>query len=677
MNRNLSFNTSSNMQGLGLPGLLLGAMALLPSVGQGQSVVYQHAGVNGADSLGIGVSALGDVDGDGAADYIVCSHRFDPSPDGTLRSNAGQATVHSGCTGTAIYSVYGEKSGDNLGFTVGSGGDINGDGTQDFVVCATGHDVDPDGTPSSGDELTNAGRLYAVSGSDGAFLWSYDGEKNRLGLGTGPCIVGDVNADTYADVAVGKWTYDLDDLGPDGTARTGDETGVDGGRVWMLSGKDGSVLWTRDGGGLYLLPAFGSFFAQADKLGRDVDCAGDTNLDGYPDVVAGADGWDADPVGPDGTVFSADDIRSNGRMYLFSGDTGATLAAFAGDNGGMLVGPPFGISESGDRFGESVSGAGDVDLDGYADFMGCASTVTYDPDGTPSSGDEVGGVGVVKVYSGATHSIVYTFDGSEGDNAQQGAQIGREGNIGIAGDVDGDGTLDLLFGSSVLDIDPDGTHGNGDDINNSGRIWVYSGKTGARLFTHEGDIAGGGTAIAGRTSSAGDVNGDGYSEVLATELSFNGVRGRVSVVSSVSHSLTADAHLLSMGGPSTQNLSLDAGVGNALKEYWLFTNAKSSGSTPGVTLAPGVTIPLNPDAITDIIVNITILGGGAPTLNGWKGTLDASGKASASVKTYLPTALPIGVSLNHAALVYTTGGCGVGCDLFHLATNSVPMTTSP
>ncbi len=196
-------------------------------------------------------------------------------------------------------------------------------------------------------------------------------------------------------------------------------------------------------------------------------------------------------------------------------------------------------------------------------------------------------------------------------------------------------------------------------------------------------------------SGAGDVNGDGTPDIVAgaygwgdpAELGPDGTagsgdetgdHGRAYVISSTPLSLTADKHLLSLSVANSQTMTIDAGVANSGKNYWLFTGFAAPGDTPGVTMAPGVVIPLNqPDPLTSFVIGLTQLGGGAPTFAGWKSTLDGSGKASPSLNTFGPTPAPLGVTLHHAALVYTSNGCGAGCDTFQLGTNWVPMTTTP
>ncbi len=149
------------------------------------------------------------------------------------------------------------------------------------------------------------------------------------------------------------------------------------------------------------------------------------------------------------------------------------------------------------------------------------------------------------------------------------------------------------------------------------------------------------------------------------------------VLSGTPLSLTADKHELSLGVSNSQTMTIRAGISNALKSYWLFTGFAATVGTP-VTMAPGVTIPLNqPDPLTSFVITLTQLGGGAPTFVGWKSTLDGFGEASPQLSTFGPTPAPVGITLHHAALVYTPNGCGVGCDTFQLATNWVPMSTIP
>ncbi len=334
----------------------------------------------------------------------------------------------------------------------------------------------------------------------------------------------------------------------------------------------------------------------------------------------------------------------------------------------------------------NVSGAGDVNVDGYDDVITGSNRYDVDPfgpDGTPGTGDETSSnEGRVRLFSGKDGSTLLSFVGENpGDS--------MAANVSGAGDLNLDGTLDFAAWASGWDADPDGTPGSGDEKSSAGRVYALSGKDASILWTSQGSnvIDKHGVAL----SDAGDVNLDGAQDLIVSESRYDSdpdgtpstgdeelSNGRIRVISSVPLSLTADAHELSLSVANSQTMTIDAGVGNAGGNYWLFTGFAASGDTPGVTMAPGVVIPLNqPDPLTSFVIGLTQLGGGAPTFAGWKSTLDGAGQASPSLNTFGPTPAPLGVTLHHAALVYTSNGCGTGCDTFQLATNWVPMTTTP
>ena len=93
-------------------------------------------------------------------------------------------------------------------------------------------------------------------------------------------------------------------------------------------------------------------------------------------------------------------------------------------------------------FGASVSGAGDVNNDGFADII--VGAIFDDNTGNDS--------GSARVFSGATSALLYTFNG---DSA--GDQFGR--SVSGAGDVNRDGFDDLVVGAFA--DDNNGIHGGG------------------------------------------------------------------------------------------------------------------------------------------------------------------------------------------------------------------------
>jgi hypothetical protein len=197
--------------------------------------------------------------------------------------------------------------------------------------------------------------------------------------------VGDVDNDGYDDVIVGAW-YE-------------DGGSVDDGRAYVFSGQTGAVLH-----------ALVSPNEQAaGHFGTHVSGAGDVDLDGIPDVVVGA------PFEKVGADVEA------GRAYIFSGATGALLYPLISPN-----------VETGGWYGV-VSGAGDVDRDGYADVIAGA---TYEADGASRA----------YVYSGQTGALVCTL---ESPNEQYMGHFGIA--VSGAGDVNSDGCDDVIVGASGED----------------------------------------------------------------------------------------------------------------------------------------------------------------------------------------------------------------------------------
>jgi hypothetical protein len=244
---------------------------------------------------------------------------------------------------------------------------------------------------------------------------------------------GDVNKDGFGDLVVG--------------ARWDDNHGTNSGTVTVFNGKTNAVLWSFNGD------------TQYDHMGTSVSGAGDVDNDGWADFIGGADGDDNH-----GTA--------SGAARVWSGKTGAVLYNFDGDS-------------PDDAFGTTVSGAGDVNNDGFDDVMVGAP---FDDNNGVSSG-------MVRVYSGKTGAVLYTFNGDAPDDF-----FGF--SISQAGDVNADGFADMIVGAPYAD--PVGS--------TSGLAKVFSGKTGAVLYTFKGSAAGDNMGYS--VSSARDVNGDGYSDLI-------------------------------------------------------------------------------------------------------------------------------------------------------------------
>ena len=134
-----------------------------------------------------------------------------------------------------------------------------------------------------------------------------------------------------------------------------------------------------------------------------------------------------------------------------------------------------------DYLGVSVSGAGDVNRDGFADLI--CGAYGY------------GWVGAAYVFSGVDGSILYTFVGDSTNDYFGYSVSGAE-------DVNGDGFPDFIVGAFGADI-------NG---KNSGRARVFSGLDGSVLYTFDGDSKF--DNFGWSVSGAGDVNGDGFGDLI-------------------------------------------------------------------------------------------------------------------------------------------------------------------
>ncbi len=673
-----SNNLAFHLNSYGASALLIGAVAMLSPLGHGHRAIYSYEGTALAPLRGQ-LGALGDLNLDGYPDVARGSTEHEKDPDGTPGTGdevpaVGAVFVYSGKDGTLLTIFEGTTAFERFGAAIAGVGDYDFDAVPDFVCGEPHFNSDPDSAPASGDEEVGIGRILLVSGTSGAILWS------RLGENTGDyfgydraAIIGDMSGDGIADMVTSAPGFTAD---PDGTLGNGDDLQA-AGRVYAISGATGSVLWTRDG---EEHAAFQSHYGGG---------VGDFNFDGVPDVVIGADRATGNA---DGTLGNGDDVAVAGRVLVVSGVDGSTIRTYFGAAANV-------------RFGSQVAGFDDINFDGFNEIVVGAKRTPLDPDGIPGSGDEYAKAGAVHLLSGRDGSIIFTRSG-EYINEEMGLR-----DLAVLGDVDLDGFSDYAVGVPGWDSDPagpDGTPGTPagapDDLLDNGRVLVLSGFDGSDIFDFQGERGGsrfiyGGTRgdgdlLGSQVVAAGDVNLDGSPDIWtsapnwdADPLGPDGTAGtgdedlnsgKLYMVSGLPMTLTADNHTFSVGMSDSQAMTIHAGLDNALKNYWLFTGFAASGNTPGVTMAPGVVIPLNqPDPLTSFVISLTQSGGGAPIFVGWKSTLDAAGMAFPSLNTFGPVPVAVGITLHHAALVYTSNGCGAGCDTFQLATNWVPMTTTP
>ncbi|MFT7618307.1 MAG: hypothetical protein ACI97A_001949 [Planctomycetota bacterium] len=334
------------------------------------------------------------------------------------------------------FTIDGDSGGDNFGWDVNEAGDVNGDGIKDFIVGAVG---------DANSTTPNTGSAKVLSGADGSLIHVVYGEFNGDLFGHSASGAGDVNNDGFDDFIVG--------------APNNSVSGFLDGRVQVFSGADGSVLYSYDGA-----PISGPDF-----FGWAVCAAGDINGDGFADFAASAPGQ--------ANAFQV------GSVTIFSGADGNVLLTH---QGGIW----------GNRYGYSINNAGDVNNDGKPDMLV----------GTPLQWSGAGIFGSLRVVSGDDGSVIHGVLGPT-----LGVPFGSD--VSCAGDVDNDGCNDIVVGNVLP--------GNMSPSEICAR--VYSGADASLIFELNGNVSGGTGFVGSSVGKAGDVNGDGHDDVIVgSPLSMSG-----------------------------------------------------------------------------------------------------------------------------------------------------------
>ena len=330
-----------------------------------------------------------------------------------------------------------------FGYATANAGDVNGDGYDDMIVGAYDYD---NGTTNEGGVFVYHGSALGISTTPAVILES---GITSISYGASLAGAGDVNNDGYDDIIVGAHSLS------NGQSLEG--------RAYIYHGSATGIVST---------PALTVEANLANAfLGISVASAGDINNDGYDDVVIGAKGY-------------SNGQTEEGALYVYRGSaTGISAATLVKIESNLAF----------TNLGFSVSGAGDVNNDGYDDIIGGA--LAYDA--VESS------EGAVFVYHGSAAGIV-TTPARIAESNKTGANMGR--SVAVIGDINGDGYDDIAAGANNYTNVESG----------EGSVYIYHGSatgipaTAAIILESNQTLAGLGISV----SAAGDLNNDGYSDMI-------------------------------------------------------------------------------------------------------------------------------------------------------------------
>ncbi|MEL6348420.1 MAG: FG-GAP-like repeat-containing protein [Myxococcota bacterium] len=377
--------------------LILGSQAPM-----GRPLTNEDITFSGLEGFGLRADA-GDINNDGYDDVVI----------GVLNDMVTDAEFAAGVTyvflgseapvsktfaeADAIFSGEGEY---NHAFHVSIAGDVNDDGYEDILI----------GAPFERERTLYDGVAYLILGTispvsknlseaDAVFLT----EASRSGIGSTTSGAGDVNGDGFADFLVGA-------------------TGLSVKTARLFLGSP-SVAANE------LLEPDASFYTTwlYETLIDEVSDAGDFNNDGYDDIMIGAP--DRDDI-YEGELF--------GRVYLVLGGTDLSDRLLTNAD------TTFYGSHEGDLLGATLSAAGDVDGDGFADLIMSSIDETSTTNSTCVAhllfGSPMPAMSVSALESGTQ----YTVDVPPGNNS-----CVTDG----AGDVNNDGYADVIFGTPGKSVD--------------------------------------------------------------------------------------------------------------------------------------------------------------------------------------------------------------------------------
>lgn len=434
-------------------------------------------GVSLIDRSGYSISGVGDVNNDSYDDFLI------GVPYNDARGvDAGKAFLFLGndsgwsrdySLSEAAASLAGENAGDNAGYSVAGAGDVNNDGYDDILIGAHFFDA------SSDDDDT--GKAYLIFGKESGWAMntllsdadaSFIGESEEDEFGHCVTGIGDINNDTFDDFAI--------------SALYSSEGGLFAGKTYIYFGNT-TDKWSKN---MASVSVELTFIGESDwdESGISVAGAGDVNDDGYDDFLIGAH-------------ISNDGGSKSGKSYLILGNTRENfgfLTNLSKANASYIGEAAY------DQSGWSVAGAGDVNDDGYDDFLISAHL-------NDQAGVEAGKSYLI--FGNSTTNLKLNTNLSHANASFIGEAAGDYAGLQVAGagDVNNDSYDDFLIG----------TPWNDEGGNNIGQTYLILGRASNweknislinanASFNGEESVDYSGWAVA----AAGDINNDTYDDIL-------------------------------------------------------------------------------------------------------------------------------------------------------------------